>query len=516
MLRSLAQFAANAAFKALLYNRFSAHDQLNASSQANTLFKLLIHAKDTQFGQEHGFAQVKSVRDYQQRVPLRDYDAFWRDYWQAAFPHLRNVTWPGLITQFCLSSGTTTGSTKYIPLTQEMMRSNEQASLLALHGFYQTHPDFNLLNGRFFFLGGSTEMQQLAPGVIAGDLSGIVTQNAKQWMKFISFPPAELALLSDWEQKVERFAEASSRMRISAISGVPSWMLILFAKLKEVTGKSTIAEIWPELGLVIHGGTKFDPYRQLFQQEIGSERVRFLETYPASEGFIAYEDKRYEMLRLVLDNGIFYEFVPWETLHDEQPVRHTLATLETGVNYAVVLTTNSGLWSYLIGDTVMFESKDPPLLRFTGRTKYYLSAFGEHLISEEVERAVSGAAEACGVMVLDFHVGPFFPTSNDPLGGHRYFLEFNQPPENLGMFQRKLDGILSHHNEDYAAHRSGGTGMATPRLIVLKAGAFAEWMRSQGKLGGQHKVPRMDNTAQVTDQLEEWMQSHDRVLTTLN
>jgi hypothetical protein len=289
------------------------------------------------------------------------------------------------------------------------------------------------------------------------------------------------------------------------LTGIPSWLLVLFDRLKQVTGRERIAEIWPALRLVIHGGTKFDPYRALFCREIGSEAVRFLETYPCSEGFVAGEDPRHGLLRLIPDRGIFFEFVPVEELDHPRPARHTVAEVEPGVNYAVVLTTCAGLWSYVLGDTVCFEKRDPPLLRFTGRTRYFLSAFGEHLISEEIERALAGAAESTGAAVVDFHVGPLFPEHPGTPGRHRYLVEFAEAPDDVARFAAEIDAALCRLNADYQAHRVGDLTLAPPEVWPVPRGGFADWMRSRGQLGGQHKVPRMDNSGALTAELCRWL-----------
>jgi hypothetical protein len=260
------------------------------------------------------------------------------------------------------------------------------------------------------------------------------------------------------------------------------------------------------LRLVVHGGTKFDPYRALFRQELG-DGVQLLETYPCSEGFVATEDPRHNLLRLVPDHGVFFEFVPVAELGQDCPTRHTVAEVVPGVQYAVALTTCAGLWSYLVGDTVCFERTDPPLLRFTGRTKYFLSAFGEHLISEEVERAVAEAADRTCAAVTDFHVGPIFPTTPSAPGRHRYLVEFAAAPRDLTAFAAELDAALGRLNEDYQAHRKGDLSLAAPEVAVVRRGGFADWMRSCGKLGGQHKVPRMDNSGQLTLEIGRWLEA---------
>lgn len=489
-----------------------------AASQRETLLRLVRYAQETRFGREHDFAGIRTVADYQERVPLRDYEAFWTGYWQQAYPNLQKITWPGQIPYFALSSGTTSGTTKYIPISHEMMASNQKAALTSLAWFRAAHPEVPLFTGRLFFLGGSTDLQRLGPdsSILAGDLSGIVAREAPAIMGPYTYPPLDVALLKDWEEKLTALAEQSVKLPITMISGVPSWLLVLFDRLKQITGKKHIAEIWPELRLVIHGGTSFEPYRSMFRQVIGSDDVHFLETYPASEGFIAAEDHRYKMLRLLPDHNVFFEFVQVDELGKSGPTRHTITEVVPGIQYAVVLTTCAGLWSYVIGDTVCFESVDPPLLRFTGRTKYYLSAFGEHLISEEIERAIAHAADETGAALADFHVGPVFPTPSQGPGHHRYLVEFVQPPRDLQAFARTLDETLCRANEDYQAHRAGDLTMRAPEVILVRRGGFAAWMKSKGKLGGQHKLPRMDNTGKLTEEISRWLvtEGHVEHLTT--
>ncbi len=485
--------------------------------QQDGLLRLLRQAANTTFGKEHGLGRIQSFTEYRKRVPLRTYEDFWNGYWKDAYPTLDNVTWPGRIPYFALSSGTTSGATKYIPVSHEMLASNRQAALTSLAWFRRHNPQHALFTGRMFFLGGSTDLTPLVPGLRfpqSGDLSGIAAREVPAVLRAYAYPPLDVALLTDWEKKLVLLAEQSVKLPITLISGVPSWMLVLFEKIFQVTGKKTLADVWPMLRVIVHGGTKFDPYRSVFRRLIGSDEVRFLETYPASEGFIAAEDSRYELLRLIPDHGVFFEFVPVDELGKENATSHTLAEIEIGVQYAVVLTTCAGLWRYVIGDTVCFERKDPPLLRFTGRTKYFLSAFGEHLISEEVERAIAEAAQATQAEVLDFHVGPIFPQSSGTVGRHGYVVECAREPSNLSNFIRTLDEALCRINEDYRAHRAGDLTMRAPEVLVVPRGFFAEWMRQRGKLGGQHKVPRMDNTGEITADLMRLQSPAGEVLRT--
>ena len=485
-------------------------DRLDAldlgATQTATLLNLVGRSRDTRFGRDHDFTAIRTVADYQTRVPLRDYDDFWRQYWQTAYPDLGGVTWPDVPPYYALSSGTTSGTTKYIPVTRDMVASNKKAALTTLGLVQAARPDAGLLRGQFFFLGGSTDLRRLPNGSLAGDLSGIAAKEVNDFQRPYTFPPLDLSLIPDWETKLTRLAEASLREPITAISGVPSWMLKVFDAVKQVSGKSTLAEAWPALRLVVHGGTLFDPYRETFRRALGSDLVQTCEVYPCSEGFVATEDPRHPtLLRLVPDHGLFFEFVPVEQLGKPNPPRHALPQVELGKQYAVAVTTCAGLWSYLLGDTVRFISTNPPLLKFTGRTKFFLSAFGEHLIQEEVDSAIAHAAKVCGVLTEDHHVGPVFPADPARPGHHRFFVEFRGPPPNLRQFAAELDAELARRNEDYEAHRKGDLTMLAPEIVAVPPGGFAEWMKSRGKFGGQNKVPRMDNEGVITRQLGEWL-----------
>ena len=463
--------------------------------QAKTLLRLVAKAERTRFGIDHRFDSISSVATYQASVPLRTYEALWDEYLKSAYPSLLDVTWPGLIPYFALTSGTTQGATKFIPVSREMVKSNKKAGFTMLAHHIASRPDSSLFSGRFFFLGGSTDLERPAPGVRQGDLSGIASEEVASVMRPYTFPPLELAHETNWDTKFSELAQQSLRQKITAIAGVPSWLLALFQRLFEISGKSTIAEVWPDLELIIHGGVKFDPYRKAFEAVAGSPRISFQESYPCSEGFIAYGDPSTNFLRLMYDHGIFYEFVALTDLDQPNPSRRWLGDVETGVNYAIVVTTCAGMWSHIIGDTVRFESTEPPLFTFTGRTKYALSAFGEHLISEEVEAAIAGASEATGSSVRDWHVGPVFLGA---LGYHQFVIEFSELPTDFVGFRANLDADLCRRNADYKAHRAEGVGLPLPSIVVVKPGGVDAWMRSKGKLGGQHKFPRMDSTGALT------------------
>lgn len=509
----VARKIADAGFIRVAHSRVARLDRMNVGQvQERTLLELVRKAKHTRFGREHEFGRIHSVADFQARVPVLDYEFFWERYWKDAYPVLDNLTWPGKIPYYALSSGTTSGATKYVPISWEMVRSNRHAALTTMAFFKHSYPHADLFKGKFFFLGGSTDLRTQSDGSFAGDLSGIAAKEVTSLMRPYTFPSLEMTLLSDWETKIGILAEQAVKEPITALSGIPSWMLILFDRVKAITGKRTVGEVWPDLRLVIHGGTSFDGYRDLFKREIGNAAVKFCEVYPCSEGFIATEDSRFPgLMRVVPDHDIFFEFVPMTEYDDHgklkpNPVRHTLANVEVGQDYAVLLTNCAGQWANLIGDTVRFERRDPPLLKFTGRTKFFLSAFGEHLITEEVEAAVTHASKEANVSWVDLHVGPVFPADPKQPGYHLYLIEFRDAaPADMEKFATLIDRELCRLNEDYAAHRIGDLTMLRPRIRVVPPGGFHGWMKSRGKFGGQNKVPRMDNTAKLTQDLVAYL-----------
>lgn len=499
------------------HKRTAELDRLDVpATQWDTLRRLLHRARHTRFGRQHGFARIVGVEQYQDQVPVRTYEDFWRDYWQAAFPRLEGTTWPDAVPYYALSSGTTGGTTKYIPITKEMLASNRKAAFTSMALFRHAYPKSDIFTGRLFFMGGNTDLRRETNGSRSGDLSAISTIEVSPLARPYSFPPLELAAIPDWDTKVRRLAEASARLPITAISGVPSWMQLLFNHVKAVTGKKRLIDAWPTLKLVIHGGTRFDPFRSAFRAECGPD-VRFLDVYPASEGYVATEDPRYDRLRVLPDHDIFFEFIPTDEyengkLKTDRPTRHTLANVDVGQEYAVVLTTCAGLWAYQVGDTVAFERRDPPLIRFTGRTKYFLSAFGEHLISEEVSKAIATAADETGALAGEFHVGPVFPADPKRAGHHRYLIEFVRPPADPGRFTDVLDATLRRLNEDYDAHRHGDLTMLKPEVLVLKHEAFLRWMVAHGRRLPQGKVPEMDNGGEQTKAITEWLTAHEEMV----
>lgn len=442
-------------------------------AQARTLAEILARAAPTRFGRAHGLGAVRHPGDFRRAVPLRRFEEMWREWWEPHFPVLEDVSWPGRIPFFAQSSGTTTGTTKHIPVSDAMVRANKAATLEVLAWHLAHRPRSRPLAGPNFMLGGSTALPELAPGVRAGDLSGIAANTIPAFLRPWTFPPPEIALEPDWGRKLARLVEhAPPGTRL--IGGTCSWLLLLLERLAERRGTPPL----PALELLIHGGVAWAPYR---------ERVRALlppgcdtrEVFAASEGFFAVQDAgEGEGMRLILDGGVFFEFVPAEEIEAPRPARLTIAEVEPGRDYALVVTTCAGLFAHVVGDLVRFTTLDPPRVVVSGRTAWTLSAFGEHVSGGEIEAALAGLG--CG----EYMVGA---EMEGPIGRHRWILEAEGEAAALAAL---LDARLSAANDDYRAHREGGQ-LAPPVVDLVPPGRFAAWMESIGKGGGQHKVPRV-------------------------
>jgi len=485
----------------LAARRLAALDCMDpAGAQALQLRALLRRASRTRFGRAHGFAAIDSVAAFQACIPVRGYEAFWREWWQPAYPVLRDVTWPGRIPYFAYSSGTTGDTTKRIPVSRAMLRANRRAALLTLYFHLANRPDSRVLAGTSFLLGGSTALERLAPGVHGGDLSGIAAVEVPRWARPRTFPPPDLALIPQWDRKIAALVPASLREDVRSLSGTPSWMLPFFDRLAAAhpDRPRRLAAFFPDLELLVHGGVAFAPYRDLFAQWLAGGHAETREVYAASEGFIAVADRGPDQgMRLLLDNGLFYEFVPADRADDPEAPRHWIANAETGVNYALIVSSNAGLWAYRLGDTVTLLTLDPPRLLITGRTAYMLSAFGEHLIGREIDDAIAEAAAASATGVADYAVGVIYPHPGEPRGGHLFIVEPAGGTADPAAFAATLDAALKRQNEDYTAHRAGDVAMLPPRVHFAASGTFAEWMRRRGRLGGQNKVPRIINDAML-------------------
>lgn len=474
------------AVKRLAQMRALARDPREA--QQHVFNYLVSRAWNTSFGRDHGLHRVSNHRDWVSRVPLRDYDSI-APYFDRARNGEADVTWPGFTRYWAISSGTTAGE-KYLPVSMETIRGNRQG------GFDAVAPcvaatDPGLFRGRLLFMGGSTKLRKHGENWI-GDNTGIMTLHIPRLLRHWHTPGQAVAGLPSWEEKIEHAAHIASRQDVRMISGVPSWMVIFAEKLLEHTGKQSLRQVWPNLALLVHGGMAFGPYRERFLQLAGCD-LWCTDTYSASEGgMLAVQDEREDpgMLPLV-DQGVFFEFVPVEELGQDSPTRISLDRVETGVDYAVVLNTDSGIFGYLVGDSVRFTSTTPYKLVFAGRLKHTLNAFGEHVSGAELDRAVLAAARETDSCVQEYAVATLYPDATRAKGGHVYYIEFRDQPADLGEFARRLDAAISAGNEDYTAHREKGYGLAAPVVRAVPRDSFYEWMKARGRMGGQNKVPRV-------------------------
>jgi hypothetical protein len=493
------------------------HWQDPVEAQKRQLLYNINKAKNTKFGKDHDFTSIRSIEEYQTAVPLRTYEQFWNNYFKPEFPKITNITWPGTIPFFAVSSGTSSGTTKYIPYTHEMTASNTKAGIDLLVHHLKNKPSSQILAGKSFMLGGSTSLLEQSPGIFSGDLSGIAVKTMHSWVRPWYFPPPELALIENWEEKIDVLGKRSFEEDIRMLGGVPTWLLIYFDKLKSLKPQSQgrIKELLPNLEMLVHGGVPFGPYLDRFNQIFKGSNVDFREVYPASEAFIALADRGLgQGLRLLCDHGNFFEFVPADELESaqqtgSQPRRHWLANVEIGVNYAIVLSNCAGLWSYVLGDTVQFVETSPPRLLVTGRTAFYLSAFGEHVIADEIEDAVSFASQVSGISIEEYTVGALFPKKEGDLGQHLFIVESESStarPESANQFCEAVDHRLSDRNEDYRAHRAGGFGLKIPALRIVPKGTFMAWMKARGKLGGQNKIPRIIARTELFDDLRAFLE----------
>jgi hypothetical protein len=461
------------------------------AAQERTLVDLVAKAHATRFGRDHGFSDIRSVADYQKRIKPRRWEDFWREYWAEPFPHLTDVTWPGAIAAFANTSGTTGAATKRIPVSRAMMRANRRAALDVLVFHLANRPRSRVLSGRNFILGGSTALETLAPGIVAGDLSGLAAADIPIWARPRTFPPESLALIDDWERKVAAIAPLSLTAEITSFSGTPSWMLLFLDHLAKLRPAARLAELYPKLELLVHGGIGFAPYRPHVARWLAGSGAETREVYPASEGFFAVADRGDdEGLRLILDNGLFFEFIRPEHLDSDNPDRRWIADAEIGAEYALLVSSNAGLWSYVVGDTVILTDRGTPRVKVSGRTAWSLSVAGEHLIGQELDAGMAEAARALGGTVIEYAAAAIHPDPDDPRGGHLFIVEADGIADSA-RFAAALDTALAAMNADYATHRQGDYGMRKPRVVLAPSGAFAAWMRARGKLGGQNKVPRV-------------------------
>lgn len=467
----------------------------------NEWFNLLIQsARDTEWGQKYHYKKIKNPADFKELVPIQDYEDL-KPYVDRIMKGEQNLLWPTEIKWFAKSSGTTSNRSKFIPVSREALEECHYKGGKDMLSIYCSHrEDSSVFTGRTLMMGGSSQTIDPDANTYHGDLSSIIIKNLPFWAEIRRTPDRETALMKNFEAKLEKMAEICSQENVTSISGVPSWNLILLNKILDKTGKSDIREIWPNLEVFFHGGVAFTPYKSQFE-EIISGKMTYMETYNASEGFFGIEDPDYdEELILMLDYGIYYEFIPMSDWNLEHPKTLGLEEVQLGTNYALLISTNAGLWRYKIGDTIQFTSLHPFRFKVSGRTKHFMNAFGEEVIIDNAEQALAKACSKTGAVIEEYTAAPVFLT-NKEAGRHQWLIEFKKAPSSIDEFSRELDEYLKQINSDYDAKRNGDMALGFPLVHEVPKNTFYNWMKSRNKLGGQNKVPRLSNSREYLEDI---------------
>ena len=464
---------------------------------------LIQSAAHTEWGKQYGYGEISNSREFKERVPIQTYDTL-KPYIERMLAGEQNVLWPSEIKWFAKSSGTTNDRSKFIPVSEESLEECHYKGGKDLLSIYcNNRPDTKIFTGKCLVLGGSSQINQLNAESSYGDLSAVLIKNLPFWAEFYRTPDQSITLLENFEEKVEKMARATMEVNVTNISGVPTWNVVLAKRILELTGKSNLLEVWPNLELYFHGAVNFTPYREQFKQLIPSDQMYYLETYNASEGFFGIQDlSNSEEMLLMLDYGIYYEFLPMENIGEENPKTLSLDEVELGKNYALIISTNAGLWRYQIGDTIKFISLSPYRIQITGRTKHFINAFGEELIIDNAEKALAKACAATQSSIRDYTACPVYFKGNEA-GAHEWIIEFEQSPKNLQQFTEILDQQLRELNSDYDAKRYKDMALRLPQIHQAPEGTFYKWMKTRGKLGGQHKVPRLANERRYVEEILE-------------
>ncbi|MFN5333948.1 MAG: GH3 auxin-responsive promoter family protein [Bacteroidota bacterium] len=470
-----------------------------AEAQREVLQDLVTTAQYTQLGQFYDFARLFNVKEFKQTVPVHEYEDI-KPYIERMMNGEENVLWPTPINWFAKSSGTTSDKSKFIPVSEESLKEGHyKAAKDVLTLYYHNFPASGLLTGKGLVIGGSHQVASLNEDIHFGDLSAVLMQNAPFWSNWIRTPDLSIALMSEWESKIEKMALSTIPENITSISGVPTWTIVLFRRILEITGKKNIGEVWPNLELYLHGGVSFVPYRDQMQQLIGKP-INYLEMYNASEGFFAAQDQPDEEgMLLFTDHGIFYEFMPLEEYGKKYPETVGLHQVELGKNYAPIISTNGGLWRYIVGDTIQFTSIQPYRIKVSGRLKHFINAFGEELIVDNSDSSIAYASSQTGAIVNEYTAAPLY-YSDEGIGAHEWLIEFEKMPQSMDDFVYELDMALKRVNSDYEAKRHKDLALRKPVVHAVEKGTFHAWLQRKGKLGGQHKVPRlMKNRSIIAD-----------------
>jgi hypothetical protein len=478
------------------------------ATQREVLQDLVTHGQNTIFGRKYGFNEIFNIRKFKEAVPISEYEDL-KPFIDRLFEGEEQVLWNTPVRWFAKSSGTTSDKSKFIPITEESLEDcHYQAAKDVLALYYNFNNDSDLLTGKGLVIGGSHQISKINEDISIGDLSAVLLQNTPVWANWIRTPELSIALMDEWESKIEQLAQSTILENVTSISGVPTWTLILIKRILEITGKQTLKEVWPSLELYIHGGVSFTPYKEQFQKLIGPG-CTYLEMYNASEGFFAaQDDPTVEGMLLFLDHGIFYEFMPAEEYGKDIPRTIGLDKVELDKNYALVISTNGGLWRYLVGDTIKFTSLAPYRIVVTGRLKQFINAFGEEVMVDNTDKAIAAAATNTGLVVKDYTAAPiYFGDRNQ--GAHEWLIEFENKPESLTAFTIALDEHLKLVNSDYEAKRYKDIALGLPKVTALPVGLFHTWLKNKGKLGGQHKVPRLSNDRRYIDELLLLLQQYE-------
>jgi len=475
--------------------------------QNETLLGLLNKAEKTEWGVKYKFASVATVKDFQKAVPLQNYSDI-KPFVDRLRQGEKDLLWPGEVKWFAKSSGTTSNKSKFIPVTKESLEDCHLRGPKDVFAQYiKNFPETKLLKGKTLTLGGSHRVNNFSNNSYYGDLSAIMIENVPFWMDFIRTPTNEIALIEEFEEKIEKIIDTTLDQNVTSFAGVPSWYLVLFKRVLEKTGKSNILEVWPNMEVFVHGGVNFEPYREQYRKFLPSDQMHYVETYNASEGFFGIQDNQHsnDML-LMLDYGIYYEFIPMSEWGNENPSILTLSEVELNENYAIVISTNAGLWRYIIGDTVQFTNKFPFKIKVTGRTKHFINAFGEEVIIDNAEQAIQIACNHSHAIVNEYTAGPIF-MSDKQKGAHQWIIEFDVAPKDIEHFTRILDNSLKTLNSDYEAKRHKNLALELPHVISVPKGTFYNWMKKRGKIGGQNKIPRLANDRKYLDELMNILQN---------
>ena len=470
--------------------------------QNELLLNLLLISKDTEIGTTYDFKSIRNYREFSQRVPVSTYEDY-QNLIERSRKGEHNIFWPKPIKWFAKSSGTTSAKSKFIPVSTDSLEDCHYAASKDLLCMYlNNNEDSTLFNGKNLRLGGSKKLYE-ENGTIFGDLSAILIHNMPFWAEFSSTPSNKVSLMSDWEYKMQAIVNETINENVTSLAGVPSWMLVLLNNVLETSGSKTILDVWPNLEVYFHGGVSFLPYVDQFKAIIPSKSVKYYEIYNASEGFFAIQDRNHsDELLLMLDYGIFYEFIPMNTYGTATEKVIPLSEVEKGKNYAIIVTTNAGLWRYKIGDTVKFTSTSPYRIKVTGRTKHFINVFGEELIIENTDKAIKIVTKKTKTEIIDYTVAPIFMKGKSK-GAHQWIIEFKTPPKDLHYFIELLDNSLKALNSDYEAKRYNNITLNMPKVDVAQEGLFHKWLKKNNKLGGQHKVPRLSNSRQFLEELLE-------------